>query len=396
MKQWFRNPSPSNRVLNYLPHILLLLIIISFFANQIMMMFIFLTSLMILNIQSYYIKIVGNRLDLIVVKEKNFLVVDDEGNWKITLVNTGFPILKANFTITFDESVTPLNAPYNKTNGLIEVIIPFFIWKNEEKEIVIPVIANKRGKSQIREVTVRIPHLFGSGYVDLEYQNHIPSQILVYPRRNLVHIRDFVFINKQGLQDVKTSLFIDTMQPIGVRDYTAGDPFQHIHWKASAKLQVLQSKVFSSIASRGWLIIMNISEYYSINAKLEEMIGQTAFLIDYALKEEIPFSLAVNVRSFGNTPFYYLQEGFGSKHRQAAFELLTVLSFSSLLFPPNQMLSQLKKENLPSVVIFIGSETVDIQKALLDLSSTGRSIYEVENVHNKGVLRQWRQKNLAV
>ncbi|MBS4198757.1 DUF58 domain-containing protein [Bacillus sp. FJAT-49732] len=396
MNNWFRNSNPTSRSLNYFPHILLLLIIISFFAHQIMMMFIFLSSLLIFLFQTYYLKIVGNRLNLFTVKEKNYLVIEDEGSWKITVVNKGFPILKASLKLTFDASVIPSHIPYKINNGLVEILIPFFIWKNEEKEIVIPVIAKKRGKSIIRDVTVRIPHLFGSGYIDLSYQNHIHTQFLVYPHRIPVNIRDFVFVNKQGLQDVKTSLFVDSMHPIGVRDYMAGDPFQHIHWKASAKMQLLQSKVFSPIASRGWLIIINISEYYSINTRLEEMIGHAAFIIDFALKQDIPFSLAVNVRSFGNTPFYYLHEGIGPKHRQAAFEFLTVLSFSSLSFPPIQMLNQLKKEDLPSVIIFIGSETVDIQNALLDLSSTGRSVYEVENVNDKGVLRQWRQKNLAV
>ncbi|MBS4193791.1 DUF58 domain-containing protein [Lederbergia citri] len=393
MIQWYRFSNSSNKGLYYTTYILLFLIIIAFLANLLLILFIFISCLIILLLHSYYFKIAGKGLDIVNVKQKSFLVIDNEGKWKIKIINNGMPILKASIIMTFDQSVLPKGFPYRINHGLVEITIPFIIWKNEEKEILIPVIGNKRGKSQIREITVRIPHLYGSGYVDLTYQHLINSQILVYPKRNPVHISDFVINNKQGLQDVKTSLFVDSMQPIGVRDYFSGDPFHHIHWKASAKMQTLQSKVFSPIASRGWLIILNISEHYSINARLEEMISQAAFIIDYALKEEIPFSFAVNVRSFGSTPFYYLQEGSGAKHRQAAFEFLTVLSFSSLLFPPIQMLSILKNEELPSVITFLGSETIETQKVLQEIAITGRSIFEV---NNKGVLKQWKQKNIAV
>ncbi|MCR2820913.1 DUF58 domain-containing protein [Lederbergia panacisoli] len=395
MKQWFRFPNPTNRSLYYTSHILFLLVIIAFFVNQLFTLFIFISCLVIVLLHSYYLKIAGNHLDLVNVKEKNFFIIDDEARWKIILINRGMPIVKATLKLTFDACVLPMGAPYKVNNGLVEITIPFSIWKNEEKNVFVPVIASKRGKSQIRELTVRIPHLFGSGYIDLIYQNQINTQMLVYPGRSSVYLSDLEFKNKQGLQDVSTSLYVDTMHPIGVRDYMAGDPFQHIHWKASAKTQNLQSKVFSRIASRGWMFILNISEQYSINARLEEMIAQTAFMIDYALKKEIPFSLAVNVRSFGNTPYYYLKEGSGPKHRQAALELLTVLSFSSLLFPPVQMLSHLRNEDLPTVIIYSGSENIDIQHKLMDLSTTGRSIYEVVNVHGKGVLRQWKQKNMA-
>ncbi|MBW8348731.1 DUF58 domain-containing protein [Bacillus sp. IITD106] len=393
MNQWYRFSNSSNKGLYYATYILLFLILIAFLANLLLIMFIFISCLIILLLHSYYFKIAGKGLDIVNVKEKSFLIIDDECKWKLRMINKGMPILKASIFMTFDQSVLPVGLPYRINHGLVEINIPFFIWKNEEKEILIPVIANKRGKSQIREIAVRIPHLYGSGYVDLTYQNLINSKILVYPQRNPVHISDFVIKNKQGLQDVKTSLFVDTMHPIGVRDYIAGDPFHHIHWKASAKMQTLQSKVFSPIASRGWLIILNISERYSINARLEEMISQAAFLIDYALKEEIPFSLAVNVRSFGSSPFYYLQEGFGAQHRQAAFEFLTVLSFSSLLFPPLQMLSHLKNEELPSVITFLGLETMETQKVLQEIAVTGRSIYKV---NSKGVLTQWKQKSTAV
>ncbi|MBS4217943.1 DUF58 domain-containing protein [Bacillus sp. FJAT-49711] len=396
MKQWFRLPNSANRSLYYTTRILFLFVIIAFIVNQLLTMFIFVSCLVILLLHSYYLKVAGNQLHVVSIKEKNFLIIDDEDRWKIILINKGMPIFRASLKITFEASVIPSGIPYKINNGLVEATVPISIWKDQEKEIFIPVTAHKRGKSQIRELIVRIPHLFGSGHIDLMYQNQMHTHIFVYPERISVYIPDLDFKNKQGLQDVKTSLFNDTMNPIGIRNYIAGDPFQHIHWKASAKMQSLQSKEFSRVASRGWMIIMNISEHYSVNARLEEMIAQTAFMIDYALKKEIPFSLAVNIRTSGKTPYYYLNEGQGQKHRQAALELLTILSFSSLSFPTVQMLSHLKNEDLPTVIIYSGSKNMGIQHQLMNLSITGRSIYEVENIHGKGVLRQWKQKKMAL
>ncbi len=50
----------------------------------------------------------------------------------------------------------------------------------------------------------------------------------------------------------------DPMRLMGVRDYQPGDNFRTIHWKASARRQDLQTKVFEPSASRLLLIFLNV------------------------------------------------------------------------------------------------------------------------------------------
>ena len=232
--------------------------------------------------------------------------------------------------------------------------------------------------------------------MDLAYRDQFKTQMLVYPNRSLVYMPEEKLVFLQGYQNVRTSLFDDPMAPVGVRQYVSGDPFQHIHWKASARTQELQTKVFEPSASYGWLIVLNIAVRFSINAQLEEMIRQTAYLIDYALRKNIPFSLAVNVRTFDQTPFYYLKEGSGREHRQKALELLAMLSSSSLVLPSSHMLNYLASEPLPSAAIMIGEMNQEENSAARQFQLKGTAVFKVETILEKGVMKEWNEKQLAV
>lgn len=395
MNNWNRIVSQSSRSLYFASQLLLLFAIIAFISNQVWMLFIFLSSWVILQMQHYYLKSAGRKLNVVTMKEKKRMKIEDKGEWVIFLQNRGLPILKADLICTFDDTVEPVHLPFHSGKHVVEMEIPFTIWNQDEKEISIPISAKKRGISKIRSLTIRIHHLFGNGYIDLLYEDSIQTQMLVYPKRTFVHISKEEQ-NLQGFQNVRSSLFFDSLHPIGLRDYTSGDPFQHIHWKATARKQALQTKVFAPIASRGWLLITNIADHYSITVNLEEIISQTAYLVDIATQENIPFSLAVNIKTFNRRPFYYLQEDEGREQRQKALELLAMLSKSSLTMPCTHMLNQLKHENLPSVIIFMGKQTYEVQTVLQFFTRHGSIVMEVDTVNDKGVLKQWTQKQLAV
>jgi len=52
-------------------------------------------------------------------------------------------------------------------------------------------------------------------------------------------------------------LFQDTTRFVGHREYRPSDPMKHIDWKASARLQRLQTKVFEPVVSLNVLIALN-------------------------------------------------------------------------------------------------------------------------------------------
>ena len=70
--------------------------------------------------------------------------------------------------------------------------------------------------------------------------------IIVYPK--IYPIDRFYIPSQHPLGDTKAEqqIFQDPTRIIGLRDYTSHDSLRHVHWKASARRQELQVKVFES------------------------------------------------------------------------------------------------------------------------------------------------------
>lgn len=90
------------------------------------------------------------------------------------------------------------------------------------------------------------------------------DNIVVFPR--LVPVTALGLPARYPFGDFRTPrrLVADPLRLMGVREYTQGDNFRDIHWKATARRQTLQTKVFEPSATRPVVIALNIStaEYY--------------------------------------------------------------------------------------------------------------------------------------
>ncbi|MGE8206693.1 DUF58 domain-containing protein [Heyndrickxia sp. NPDC080065] len=379
------------RNLTFSRWLLIIVIVLAFVFNNKWLLFILLTGTIILFIHQFYLNQIGKNLYLDNKKEMSRLNIGEHGEWLFTFMNQGFPIVKGTLSIAFDDCIEPTTFPYIKNRSFNEVTIPFKAWTNEQVEVRIPFVAVKRGVSHIYKLEVKINHLFGSGVVLLNYNDIIKMKKLVYPSRKMIPFMKEQPILLHGFQQSKNSLFNDPLQPIGTREYVNGDSFQHIHWKATARMQQLQTKVFQNIGARTWLFVMNISERHSITHDLENLINYTAFLIEQAVKENIPFAIAINVRTHGEIPYYYLSEGEGRIQRQKAYEMLSMLSIHSFPFPHHIMLKDLdKKGNIHPVVIHIGECTSMTNQVLLAYKMKNSSIFNVETVNEQGVMREWK------
>ncbi len=239
--------------------------------------------------------------------------------------------------------------------NMIEVYVPFSMVKSEKGLIRLPIKGTRRGLCRLTKVQLVIPHLFGSGKVIMDLQDHIPSAMIVFPAPSPV-----IFLKHQDSKrhgDVTTphSLFFDVFQPIGTREYLAGDRFQDIHWKASARTGHLQTKVYAPSIKKEWMIAINLSDRYSITGQLESIIKHVSYLMHIAVEQNITFSLVLNARTQGVTPFYYLPGGTGRKHQQKALEMLATLSTDEFTVPFHIVLQHLHlKQLVPSVFIVAG------------------------------------------
>ena len=304
--------------------------------------------------QILYFKRVGLKLSLRNDKNRSRLLKGSNSEWHLTFENKGLPIWNGQLRLQFQDAVIPVQNVNVSYSQLIEVVVPLTIGKNEVVTVKVPVTGQKRGLSRLKQLELTIPNLFGEGSIVLLHKPLLLMEQIVYPTiyplKGLRHPSAL----KPGDYEYKQSLFQDLFSPIGTRDYEPNDQFHHIHWKASARMQKLQTKVFTHKANESVLLILNVAQHYSIISDLEERIESIASYVDFFFKEGIPFALTVNVRSFGRTPYLFLPTGDGQKQRQKAMELLTVLSKNDLTMPFTRMLTHLDMhENLPlSVLIF--------------------------------------------
>ncbi|WP_205207716.1 DUF58 domain-containing protein [Bacillus sp. P14.5] len=371
----------------------LILALLGLFFQNVFLLLIFLISFLIFYSAQVYINKAGEKLAFQNQRSREKLNKGDQGVWSFTFRNGGMPILNGSLILRFNDVVHPVEAAYDEfPGGIIEMRVPFSINKHESICIEFPVKAQRRGLAKIDKMFVEIPNLFGSGEVHMQYKKPVKTELLVFPQKQTVDGFTSAHSKTQGLFTVHDSLFKDPFQPVGTRDYSPGDSFADINWKATARMQSLQTKVNSPATSRNWLITLNISSQYSITGELEDLIERTAYMIDMAARNDIPFSLAINVRSLNRTPFYYLPIGEGRMQRQRALEMLSVLSVEDVTFPFSIMYQYLiMHHHVPPVLISAGIQDYESEKLLSIISQRDVSVFLLENIKEQGVLRTWKQ-----
>lgn len=368
--------------------LMILFAILSFIFGSTTILFLFIFGCFMSLGNYFYLKLVGNNLILQSDRSTVRLNVEDTDEWKFTLVNKGLPILKGNLRISFTNKVQPVNHPFIDVRSIVEVNIPFKAWRNEQVDVIIPVKAVRRGVSRIHGIEVKIPHLFGTGLVILQNKKMLGVKKLVFPNRKTVHTSNKEYNFLQGSQHNQTSIFFDPLQPIGTKEYQKGDPFQYIHWKASARTQKLQTKVFSPIGARTWLLLLNVD---GKKTDLETSISHCAYLIDYAVRENIPFALAINVTTFGKSLYYFLNEGEGRGHRQKAFDLLAHLSVASFTIPYHLMIKDICGKGISyPYVIHIGDIEPSGYASLIGFGKKGSLVFSVKSIENQGAMELWK------
>lgn len=316
----------------------------------------------VFGLQGVYIKQAGKKLSYNNVFMRERVLNGGNSEWQMEFENSGLPIWGGKLKIWFQDAVQPLGSPVDRYGELIEVDVPFTIGFREKIVVKVPIQGRRRGLSRLKKMELNIPLPFGDGEVLLEYRDRLLQEQLVYPK-----LQNFPFHNKPssrkaGEFNLNHTLFDDPFQPVGTRNYVSTDQFHHIHWKASARMQSYQTKVFTQVANESVLFAMNVASHYATIPNLEERIEELASYIESCYGAGIPYALAINVRSAGAVPYLYLPSGEGQKQRHKALELLSVLSKDHSTMPFNSMASHVERHNgLPSTVYALTDEPSEIQ-----------------------------------
>ncbi len=241
-----------------------------------------------------------------------------------------------------------------------------------------PIRCPQRGCFVFGPTRIRSGDLFG--FFHQEKRIEELDYLLVYPR--LVPLDELGIPSKQLFGDIRLRrhLFQDPVLTAGVRDYYFGDSLKRIHWKSTARLGRLQTKVYEPTTTIDLSIFLDVrtleAPYWGSIFQLQELgIIAAASISQHALKEGYRVGLYVNQitrfsRGMVRVP-----------HSQHPDQLLHILEALAQLhqieaIPASRFIRQ-EARNVPwgSTLLVISAQTSDeLLAELMDLRRAGRSV----------------------
>ncbi len=172
----------------------------------------------------------------------------------------------------------------------------------------------------------------------------------------------------------------DPLRFATVREYTPGDNPRYIHWKASARMDVLQTKLFEATDTRTLMVTVDLQtmprSYEYVPEYLELMLSSAASLIVYALEERYMVGLCMNDWGRSSRGWTHVRPG---RRPQQAVELLSLLAGAG----PGRgrtfctMLGEMGSSLLlgATVVAITAQPNEGVQRALVALERTGHPVH---------------------
>jgi len=139
-------------------------------------------------------------------------------------------------------------------------------------------VARRRGVYRLGQVHMKVGDLLG--FFPREKRTEGDIHVIVYPR--LVPLKPFSLPRRDffGVPGAKSPVQ-DPIYILGTRDYQHWRPARHIHWKASARHNRLQEKVFEPSEQEKVLLAVEVSQFERDNAsesfeRTLEVVGSLA------------------------------------------------------------------------------------------------------------------------
>ena len=184
-----------------------------------------------------------------------------------------------------------------------------------------------RGYHRIGPARLRSGDMFG--LTAAERQITDVDYLLVYPR--IVDLRLMMTLWEKPLGASRGRRFIqdDPSRFVGLRDYLPTDPLKRIDWKATARRQKLESRVFEPAATRYMLIALNArtgdAAWQGSNRRLfERAVTVAASVAEYARREDYTFGLVSNAIASYSSKWMTVAPGSGSLQLESVLESLAM------------------------------------------------------------------------
>ncbi len=241
-----------------------------------------------------------------------------------------------------------------------------------------PMKCEQRGCFAFGPTRISSGDLFGFFRRDMPVSQ--TDYLLVYPR--LVELGKLGIPSKQLFGDIRlrSHLFQDPVLTAGVRDYQAGDSLKRIHWKSTARLGKLQTRVYEPTTT------VDISIFHDVRTvrpplwgsvtQLQELgIIATAAIARYALAAGFRVGLNVNQQTRFSDGMVHVPSGQHPEQLERILKALAQLHQVEAM--PAARFIRREVSSIPwgSTLLVVSAQADDELVALLaDLKRLGRSV----------------------
>ncbi|WP_442593872.1 DUF58 domain-containing protein [Neobacillus sp. D3-1R] len=369
-----------------------ILLLFSFYNQSYLLAFLGALLLVISRMSYYYLKNVANRLVFENEKESIRLTVGEETTLILKLSQLSrLPIFHALMTLKLEAIVEGNGVTGTIHQDNIEFTIPLYLKGKGTIQIPLPLKASARGVTRIKSLYLKIPNFFGFGAVELTFNPFIQKELIIHPVPiSVSQSEKLVATKSQGDYPTPSSIYEQILAPIGTRDYVFTDSFQRIHWKASAKTQKLQTKVFERTSHYSWTFIINLREpntpfyHMGVVENLEAIASNVAYMAQLATKKGIEYEVFLNLRMASEISVYHLPLGGGTHQLGKLFDVLARIHPKGNTLPIKKLLHFVEKQHQNSpVVIACGPFEEEGSQYFTQMQRRGQKVYflkdDVEN-----------------
>jgi len=182
------------------------------------------------------------------------------------VANTGaFPILWVSV-----HDLLPKNLPVDGKRGELLTLLP-----RRAKTFLYRVTLTRRGYHQVGPLFTEAvdPFGFNRSFRRIPAADYVTVYPKILPLGGLV----FPILRPSGEVRITHRAYEDPSRIRGVREYMQGDPLNRIHWKVSAKLAKLYSKVYEPSAVTGITLALDFNR---LNYTTDPSLGDSEFVVE--------------------------------------------------------------------------------------------------------------------
>ena len=190
--------------------------------------------------------------------------------------------------------------------------------------------AKARGDYRLGPLRLRSGDMFGLFPRELALP-HFQS-LLVYPRILPLSKLNLPLRALLGEKATPRSIYEDISRVAGARDYHYDDSFKHIHWKASAAHNKLQTRQYESSTSLSLLLIFDVHSFPEEDEEFERAVSTVASLAYEAERQGFAVGLVTN-----SEPEVQIAIASGRNHLMQILEALARITAKSQVSLYQQM-----------------------------------------------------------